>query len=242
MTEKETKFNFGKQLTNLYSGKGNPPQTEKTMKEKPYVNEKEGKPKGRNWLPLMRGSLMNRYVNNWNNAYWVDYGEWLAAPRDPKIFEAKEKIIVRQTGDSIIATIIGANIICRKNLHIIISNNNYDHKFILGVLNSKLTNFFYYQINPEKGEVLAEVKKQHVEQLPLPKISDKNKKEFNEIIKCVDSLLQLNEELKSIKLQNKIDQIKQRIEHAEDKINQLVYELYELTPEEIEIIEESTSK
>ena len=44
------------------------------------------------------------------------------------------------------------------------------------------------------------------------------------------------------KLQTKIDQIKQRIEHAEDKINQLVYELYELTPEEIAIIEVATTK
>ncbi|MDO8999697.1 MAG: hypothetical protein Q7W45_08030 [Bacteroidota bacterium] len=30
---------------------------------------------------------------------------------------------------------------------------------------------------------------------------------------------------------------KQRIEHSEEKINQLVYELYQLTPEEIAIVE-----
>ena len=44
--------------------------------------------------------------------------EWLAAPRDKKIFDAPQKIIVRQTGDSIIATIIEGGIICRDNLHI----------------------------------------------------------------------------------------------------------------------------
>ena len=38
---------------------------------------------------------------------------------------------------------------------------------------------------------------------------------------------------------NKIEQIKQRIAHSEDKINTLVYELYDLTEEEIKIIEES---
>ncbi|MBK9355443.1 MAG: hypothetical protein IPN09_16180 [Bacteroidetes bacterium] len=67
-------------------------------------------------------------------------------------------MIVRQTGDRIIATIIGKDIICRKNLHIVISNS-LSHHFILGILNSKLTNFYYQQINPEKGEALAEVKK-----------------------------------------------------------------------------------
>jgi len=58
-----------------------------------------------------------------------------------------------------------------------------------------------------------------------------------ELNKNVDLLLTLNEELKETKLQTKIDQIRQRIEHSEDKINQLVYELYELTTEEIKIVE-----
>ena len=69
-------------------------------------------------------------------------------------------------------------------------------------------------------------------------ISNNNIKEIHfEIIKHVDLLLKLNEEIKLEKLQTKIEQIKQRITHSEDKINQLVYELYELTPEEIAIIE-----
>jgi adenine-specific DNA-methyltransferase len=222
-------------------GKGIPKQTREIVDEKPFVIENTARPKGKYWQPLLRGSLINRYVNFWDNNSWIEYGEWLAEPRDSKVFEAKEKIVIRQTGDSIIATLIGANIICRNNLHVVISNK-FEHKFILGILNSKLTNYFYYQINPEVGEALAEVKKSHVEQLPIPIIKKEDKKSHDEIIKYVDVLLKLNEELKDIKLQTKIDQLKQRIEHAEDKINQLVYELYELTPEEIEIIEESTSK
>jgi hypothetical protein len=40
--------------------------------------------------------------------------------------------------------------------------------YILGVLNSRAINFFYSILNPEQGEALAEVKKNHVEQLPIP--------------------------------------------------------------------------
>ncbi|MDR2147256.1 MAG: N-6 DNA methylase [Tannerella sp.] len=221
-------------ITLFEKGKGEPPQTDKTMKIKPYVSEEKVKPVGRNWLPLMRGSLMNRYVNLWNNNYWVDYGKWLAAPRDPKIFEAEEKIIVRQTGDRIIATIIGANIICRKNLHILISES-IPHKFIMGILNSKLTDFYYSQINPEKGEALAEVKKQHVEQLPIPK--NVSKEQETAIIKHVDQLLQLNRELQTAALPNQIEQMQARISYSEDKINAIVYELYGLTEAEIKLIE-----
>ncbi|MDR0307252.1 MAG: N-6 DNA methylase [Chitinispirillales bacterium] len=215
-------------------GKGNPPQTNQTLQEKPFVFENKPKPKGKHWLPLLRGSLINKYSNFWNNDSWIQYGEWLAAPRDPQIFEAKEKIVVRQTGDSIIATLIGADIICRNNLHIIISNE-MDHRFLLGVLNSKFTGFYYYLINPEKGEALAEVKKQHVEQLPIPK--NVSKQIETEIIKHVDKLLRLNKEVQTAALPNQIDQIKSRISHSEDHINMLVYELYELTEEEIKTIE-----
>jgi len=204
-------------------GKGKPPQTLETMQSKPYVKESTSKPKkGKNWLPLLRGSLINKYTNFWNKNSWIDYGEWLAAPRDKRIFEAEEKVIVRQTGDRIIATLIGSNIICRNNLHIIISNE-ISHKFILGILNSKLIDFYYQQINPEKGEALAEVKKQHIEQLPIP---NANKTQQSEIIKYVEQLLQLNKDLQTQKLPEKIEQLKNRIVYAEDKINQLVYQLY----------------
>jgi type I restriction-modification system DNA methylase subunit/predicted type IV restriction endonuclease len=216
-------------------GKGKPAQTTKIMLTKPYVTENEAKPKiGKNWLPLMRGSLMNRYTNFWDNNSWINYGEWLAAPRSPAVFEAEEKIIVRQTGDRIIATLIGSNIICRNNLHILISNE-INHKFILGILNSKLTDFYYQQINPERGEALAEVKKQHVEQLPIPKgVSEKQQ---TEIIKHVEQLLQLNKDKQNATLPNQLEMISNRIEHTEDKINQIVYVLYELNADEINRIE-----
>ena len=72
----------------------------------------------------------------------------------------------------------------------------------------------------------------------LDAISKKDQLLQNEIIKHVDLLIKLNEDIKTENLQTKIDQIKQRIEYSEEKINQLVYELYELTPEEIKIVED----
>ena len=84
-----------------------------------------------------------------------------------------------------------------------------------------------------------------LEALPIRQLnfSVKNDKNIQEqFIKLTSNLLDLNKELDVEKLPNKIDQIKQRIEHSEDKINQLVYELYELTEDEIKIVEESTQK
>lgn len=215
-------------------GKGKPKQTREIVTQKPFVKENQEKPIGEYWLPLMRGSLMNRYINHWQNNSWIDYGEWLAEPRNSEVFKAKEKIIVRQTSDKIVATIIGKNIICRNNLHILLSET-ISHQFILGILNSKLTDFYYTQINPEKGEVLAEVKKSHIEQLPLPQ--NYSIQTYNQMINHVEQLLQLNKDLQLATLETNKDQIKSKIEYKEDKIDTLVYQLYNLTEDEIKIIE-----
>ena len=203
-------------------GKGIPAQTKQIVDEKPYV--KEGEKPGEEWSPLLRGSKMHRYTNLWNDDYWILYGEWLAAPRDKKIFEAPEKIIVRQTGDSIIATIINGGIICRNNLHICIpKNETINLKFFLGVLNSKLTDFFYTFINPEKGEELAEVKKTHVETLRIPNASVEQQKEISDLVEEV--------------LSKRKENVNADISAIIAEIDTLVYKLYDLSDEEIETVE-----
>lgn len=219
------------EIYNIYNGvkpfekgKGAPPQTEKTMKEKPYV--KEGVKPGEDWSPLLRGSLMNKYVSYWNNNYWILYGEWLAAPRKKEIFDAKEKIIIRQTGDSLIATIIGSGIICRDNLHICIPNCSTDSKYTLGLINSKFMNFIYSFINPERGEALAQVKKKHVELLPI-KTSMPSQQQ--PIIDLVDKILAAK------KADPRAD-----TGAWEAEIDFLVYKLYGVSYDEVLVVDPGT--
>ncbi len=214
-------------------GKGRPPQDEKVMKEKPYV--KTGPIEGNSWSPLLRGSLIQRYLNLWNHDYWIQYGEWLAAPRKPEIFEAPEKIVVRQTGDSIIATIIESGFILRNNLHILLPINiKYNFKFILGVLNSRLTDYYYSFINPEKGEALAEVKKKHVEQLLIPQTSEDQQKPLTLL---VEQMLELNQKLVRANTDQEKAVLQRQIETTDHRIDQLVYKLYDLTDDEIQSVE-----
>ncbi|MHB8775816.1 MAG: Eco57I restriction-modification methylase domain-containing protein, partial [Bellilinea sp.] len=220
-------------------GKGQPPQSERIVKEQAYVME--GKPPDSSWTPLLRGSLIQRYENKWENNYWVQYGKWLAAPRDPKIFEAPIKIMVRQTGDSIIATIIESGFIARNNIHIIIPNNlSLNLKYLLGLMNSKLMDFAYSFINPEKGEALAEVKKKHVEQLPIRTIDFANPadvKRHDRMVSLVESMLALHKQSAAARLPDEKERLERQIQATDRQIDNLVYELYGLTEEEIRIVE-----
>ncbi|EHC1876504.1 hypothetical protein JTZ20_001809, partial [Campylobacter jejuni] len=68
--------------------------------------------------------------------------------------------------------------------------------------------------------------KHALENLPLPKINSKNEKLANELISLVDEILKAKEQDKNANTQE-----------LENKINSLVYKLYNLTEEEIKIIE-----
>jgi len=200
-------------------GKGYPKQTKATLDEKPFTKNIKI---DSTFLPLIGGSDFHKYIVKWDNNSYISYGPWLAAPRDKCIFEAKEKIIVRQTSDRLIATIIPESYIMRNNTHIILTKNiDFSLKYILALINSLLFDFIYWTINPERGEVLAEVKAIHLDQLPIKEIEQSKQQPF---IDLVDQILAAKQQGKDTK-------------DFEKLVDQMVYKLYDLTEEEIKIVE-----
>ena len=102
-------------------------------------------------------------------------------------------------------------------------NETINLKFILGVLNSKLTDFYYTFINPEKGETLAQVKKTHVEMLRIPNASVEQQKEISDLVEKA--------------LCRRKENVKADISAMMEEIDKLIYILYDLTEEEIGVVE-----
>ncbi|MBK7667724.1 MAG: hypothetical protein IPJ32_10515 [Sphingobacteriaceae bacterium] len=105
--------------------------------------------------------------------------------------------------------------------------SKYNIKYILGLLNSKLFQWRFKLTSTNNN-----VGTNELNALPIKKIDFTNnaeKSQYNNIIKQADSLLELYSELGTEKLPAKISQISQRIEHSEEKINEVIYQLYELT-------------
>ena len=195
---------------------------------------------------FLQGGDVKPYSIEYSNK-WVCYDKELEikysnqAFRDEEIFLAKTKLLVRQVlgKKRIYASLDSKSYYCDQSLYLLLpKNNSVDIKILLGILNSKLMFYFFGKTSSDRKETFPKIKGVQIGEFPI----SKNKTDKKDFIKYIDLLLQFNDELKEIKLQTKIDQIKQRIEHAEDKINQLVYELYELTPDEIAIIEVATTK
>jgi len=175
-------------------------------------------------IRILGGRDIDKYLIKWKGDRCIKYGDHLAEPRPSASFDAAMKIVVRQTGDSLIATIDTDQFVCMNNMHtIVVRDGSCDLSFILGLLNSHLLNYYFQWLNPEKGEALAEVKKENVEKVVIKKNPDEMQ---DRIIKCVNRVL-------AIKKRNP----EADTSALEQEIDRLVYELYELTPEEIAIVE-----
>ncbi len=201
-------------------GKGNPKQTREIVDKKEFVSETR---KDESFLPLLRGSLMNRYSTLWDNNYWISFGDWLAEPRYSANYKAEEKIVIRQTGDSLIATLDKNQFVVRDNLYTILPKfPSINLRYILGLINSKLMNWYYQNLlNSEKGEALAQVKRGHIAMLPI--LKNENQQPFITLVDRILTAKQANPKADSSPLEKEIDG--------------LVYELYGLTEDEIKIVE-----
>ena len=177
---------------------------------------------------------------NWKGGY-IDYGKWLAAPRSPNWFEG-ERIVVREvTSNGIIqATYINSDYVFSNSVDgIKMKSDAINIKFLLGLINSKLISFYHLNTSPNafKG-TFPKMLLQDLRELPIPSITSKVEVEQqNEIIKLVTQLLKLNEEKSTTKLPSQLSQIEGKISYCETRINEIVYQLYELTDDEIKIIE-----
>lgn len=116
-----------------------------------------------------------------------------------------------------------------------------DDKYLLGVLNSRLFHFLFEKYLPKLRGGFYEPSSVFFKDFPIKKINVKSKIEIekqSEIIEFVNQLLSLNQEKSATKLSSKISQIESKIDYCENKINEIVYQLYGLTEEEIKIVEE----
>ncbi|MCM1136848.1 MAG: Eco57I restriction-modification methylase domain-containing protein, partial [Clostridium sp.] len=148
-------------------GKGIPPQTREIVSTKPFTGYEK---KDALWLPYMRGRTIDRYTNKWKGSReYIKYGEWLAEPRSAEVFKGK-KLFIRETGDSLIATYDEGNV-SNNTLHSIYpleSNTSVSLYYLLGLLNSKLLNWYYRTVNYlEIGKPMAEVKGIYIKKLPI---------------------------------------------------------------------------
>jgi adenine-specific DNA-methyltransferase len=175
-----------------------------------------------NWVNYNPDEMMKLEVNRRGEG--IRPGLWM---RNPKIFE-RAKILTRQTADEIIAVFDTDQHYYSNTLHgTTIINENYSPWYVLGILNSNLMTWYYRYTTAEEGKVFAQIKIKLLELLPIPKIEKQEQTLIINLTKEIADSIARNQE-KMYKLIDELDQV--------------VYLTFDLTKEEIAIVEESVGR
>jgi len=201
--------------------------------------------------PLLEGGDVKRYIVEWGKGEFISYGNWLGAPRQKKFF-SNPRILVRQiiSGNPprIYAGYTEEELYNTQSIFNLISkeNTNVNLKYLLALLNSKLINFYHgHKYLDLSKRLFQKILIQNCRTLPIKTIDRKNREEVkmeSEIINFTNKLLNLYKEINKQSLTSKVEQIQSKIDYCEEIIDGIVYQLYNLTTKEIDVIEGGKGK
>ncbi len=233
-------FDLGKPLENLADvkngiqaytvGEGTPVQTEKMKLNRVYHSLEK---KDATWQKYVDGVDVERYRIGWSRQF-VKYGKNLSRPRTTNLFFG-ERLLVRQIPAkppySILSCYVNENLVNDNNSMIVI-NPKFGHsiKYILGLLNSRLISFWFVQtFGKMQRKVFPQFKVKELRVFPIRNIDFVNPTDrslHESVVKIADSIL-------TAKHNNALANTSKQ----EEEIDQLVYQLYGLTEDEVKIIE-----
>jgi len=220
------------------TGKGNPKQTDSMKVNRIYHSNIQ---KDKSYYRYLEGKDVRRYYLGWSGLY-LKYGRCLAAPRIFDLF-SNERILVRQIPSKlpycINAILVKENLLNDINSMIIYKFKKYSSSFILAILNSKLISYWFVnKFGKLQRGLFPQFKVKELASFPIPKnIPEKTQKK---IIELVNQMLFLQKKYHDEKIAgNEKERIEQQIKQTNWEIDEEVYKLYNLTPEEIKIVEES---
>jgi len=167
------------------------------------------------------GEDITKYKLEWNGKEWIDYSDGIANPRQPKFFNGLRLLVREITNPSIFSTITEDEFYHDPAIIVVLDSGN-GIECLCAILNSKLGSFYHFNSSPKatKGafpKILVEDIKNFPVKLPQNQTS---------IIKLANQIISLKKE----NPQSDTSKLEQEIDN-------LIFELYGLSEEDIQLIQ-----
>lgn len=231
-------FSLGITPYDKYKGHSQKQITNKVFHSKTKVND--------TYKMLLAGGDVLRYFVEWGGSEYIKYGNWLGAPREKRFF-IEERILIRQIVSGSPLRIYAAytdkelyNV--QSIFNILIKDNRKENiKFLLGILNSKLMNFYHsHKYLDLSKNLFQKILIQNCKKFPFPQINFQNvneKQSHDLIVSLVDQMLEAKKQLHNSKTEKDRIYYERKCETLDRQIDAEVYKLYGLTEDEIKIVE-----
>lgn len=180
--------------------------------------------------------LENRENGKMKTAKWYGYvyPKALDVISAPKIFtpdiSPNASYAIDQTGETFFTGGVSGG-------YGIIAKDGVLDLYLLGLLNSKLLDWYLKQISTQMRGGWYSFEAKFIRHLPIVTQDENNKQICEALVKQAQMMLSLKKEKSATTLPQQLESLEQRIAYTDEKINRLVYELYGLTEEEIKIVE-----
>lgn len=172
---------------------------------------------------LLDGKNINKNLINWTGVY-LDYSlDRIHSCKRKDIFESKEKLFFRRVSENLVFAYDDEQYFALNTLVVVNLKPgfNFKIKFLLAILNSSLINYVYKNKYKSTKKVFSEIQANSVEKLPIRNIAESEQYSFVNLTNLI--------------LENR----KQKLDTTalETKIDIMVYKLYELTYDEVLVVE-----
>lgn len=179
------------------------------------------------WKPFLEGGEIEPYYVKPVKQFLNYEPKLIHRARTIDVFEAKEKLLIQRItgGKRPIKVAYDNNQLYNKesiNNLILKENTEFSIKYVLAILNSKLIDWFYAVQFTNQSNLTVNLSKMYLSQIPIKRISPEEQQPF---IELVDEILERKK-------------LEQETFELENEIDRLVFKLYELTGNEIAIVEE----
>lgn len=188
-------------------------------------------------------TLLGEDVGRYNIAFGYTYVEDDSGEVNRLLSHSKveEKILIRRVCSDLTATIDQAGFFYTKNLYGAINQSEMSLLYLLGLINSRLMNFFFKKyFTTKKADIFPEFQKYQLDGLPIRSIDFSDSRDtsrHDKIVRLVEQVLIANQQLATVRTDSENTYYKNKCASLDRQIDQLVYELYNLSKGDIEIVE-----
>ena len=193
------------------------------------------------WLS---GRDVTRYAQTWSGE-WLSYGPWLAAPREKRFFTGP-RLLFREIpgkGKRIQAAFVEETLYYGHSItpFKMTCGEETSLKYLLGIADSRLLSWYGRLVLPNFGkDAFPKLNPQDIKRLPIRTIEFDDPEDVarhDKLVALVERMLALHKKLATATIPADKELYQRQIDATDEEIDALVYELYGLTEEEIEIVE-----
>ncbi|MFN8430030.1 MAG: TaqI-like C-terminal specificity domain-containing protein [Spirosomataceae bacterium] len=171
--------------------------------------------------PCLTGKNIQRYSVKYSNLYcYFNVVAKRGGCWDRAAHSSKNKVIVRQIGLTPIAA-IDEDGFALLNSAFMITASLTNTKYILSIINSKITEFYWINKFSDKRKTFPKIKGTYLELIPIPQLSSESQQPFIDLVDKILAGKKAGEDTQA----------------WEDEIDLRVYKLYELTHAEVLVID-----